>query len=70
MTIPIIFAVVTVGIFILELWTGIALAGWSAHYAYVSRETHPRRYWFAMVVQLAAVSAMAAMAWAFRNGIH
>lgn len=37
--------------YILELWTGFAVAGWSGENALVDRRTKPGPYWFVMAIQ-------------------
>ncbi|QEG39436.1 hypothetical protein [Roseimaritima ulvae] len=38
--------------FSIELWTGIAVKGWSGDQALVHRDRHPGPYWFVMALQM------------------
>ena len=46
------FAFVVVGI---ELYSGVAIIGWTGNNMVVEREKHPGPYWFAIAIQLAFV---------------
>lgn len=48
---PPILAIAVVATYVLELWTGIAVAGWSGDYSLVEREKSPGPYWFVMILQ-------------------
>lgn len=67
MILPYVFAAIATAIYLLELWMGVALAGWSAHQTIVVREKEPKKYWFAMTVQVIAFIVMAAIALNYRR---
>lgn len=41
--------------YLLELWTGCAIAGWAGGNAIVRRDESPGPYWFAMAMQTAVL---------------
>ena len=45
-------AVVT---FLLELWTGCAIAGWTGDRSIIQRSKSPGPYWFVMALQVAII---------------
>ncbi|MEM8670915.1 MAG: hypothetical protein AAGG48_25530 [Planctomycetota bacterium] len=46
-------AALAVAAYILQLWTGIAVAGWSGEQSLIEREKSPGPYWFVMTLQTA-----------------
>lgn len=42
--VPMILAVIAVATYVLQLWTGIAVAGWSGDKSLIQRETMPGPY--------------------------
>ncbi|MEM1070981.1 MAG: hypothetical protein AAGI63_18895 [Planctomycetota bacterium] len=46
-------AALAVATYILQLWTGIAVAGWSGEQSLIEREKSPGPYWFVMTLQTA-----------------
>lgn len=49
--VPAFLGVVAIVTYILELWTGIAVAGWSGEQSLIEREKKPGPYWFVMALQ-------------------
>lgn len=54
-------AAMSVVTYILELWTGIAVAGWAGDKSLIERATKPGPYWFVMVLQAAIVFGIATL---------
>ncbi len=48
---PPILAVVAVATYVLQLWTGVAVAGWAGDQSLIEREKSPGPYWFVMILQ-------------------
>ena len=51
--VPAILAVVAVATYVLQLWTGIAVAGWNGDQSLIERAKRPGPYWFVMILQTA-----------------
>lgn len=49
--VPTILAIIAVATYILQLWTGVAVAGWSGDKSLIQRELSPGPYWFVMALQ-------------------
>lgn len=52
---------VAIGTYFLQLWTGIAVAGWAGDFKLVERETKPGPYWFVMLLQTALMIVVPAL---------
>ncbi len=59
--IPVILGVVAIVMYIVQLWTGIAVAGWAGDQALIDRAKNPGPYWFVMVLQTAVLIAIPAL---------
>ena len=49
--VPMILGVVAMATYVLQLWTGIAFAGWSGDQSLIERDKRPGPYWFVMTLQ-------------------
>ena len=53
-----ILGVIAIATYLLQLWTGIAVAGWAGDQLFVEREKSPGPYWFVMALQTAVLIAI------------
>ena len=53
--VPAILGVVAIATYILQLWTGFAVAGWAGDRSLIERAKSPGPYWFVMVLQTAVL---------------
>ena len=49
--VPVFLLGVAIATYILQLWTGIAFAGWASENSLIERATRPGPYWFVMTLQ-------------------
>ncbi|QDT11222.1 hypothetical protein [Planctomycetes bacterium K23_9] len=59
---------ITVSMFatlLLELWTGLAVAGWAGDFALVDRQKQPIIYWAIMLLQISSLVVTIAVAYYF-----
>ena len=56
--VPAILGVIAIATYILQLWTGIAVAGWAGDQSLIEREKSPGPYWFVMALQTAVLIAI------------
>ena len=56
--VPAILGVVALATYILQLWTGIAVAGWGGDQSLIERAKSPGPYWFVMVLQTTVLIAI------------
>ncbi|WP_419193926.1 hypothetical protein [Novipirellula herctigrandis] len=53
--VPAILAISAFATYVLQLWTGVAFAGWSGDDSLVERSKSPGPYWFVMTLQTLAL---------------
>ena len=56
--IPIVLGIIAVATYVLQLWTGIAFAGWSGEQSLIERAKNPGPYWFVMALQTLVLVAI------------
>ena len=56
--VPAILGIIAIATYILQLWTGIAVAGWSGNHSLIERAKAPGPYWFVMALQTAVLIAI------------
>ena len=49
--VPAFLFVAAVATYVIQLWTGIAFAGWAGDNSLVERAKSPGRYWLVMILQ-------------------
>ncbi len=53
--VPAILGIVAIATYVLQLWTGFAVAGWSGEQSLIERAKSPDSYWFVMASQAAVL---------------
>ena len=61
--VPAFLIAIAIVTYVLELWTGIAMAGWSGEKSLVYRQKTPGPYWFVMFLQTAIFLGVPALLW-------
>lgn len=49
--VPYLLVLVIVATYALQIWTGVAVAGWTGDQSLIRRSKTPRQYWFVMGLQ-------------------